>query len=155
MNLGELAGEVCKKIFPILEEKFVGNHTSKIAICTLSSIDLLKEISQSNMMEKIAIVGRLLSENKGIDELVRFVNYNPRLDTIIVCGKEVTGHRTGHALFCLHKYGTDQNNRIINSTSPDPVLTVSKKEIIQFQNQVKLIDKIGETHLTNSTSLIQ
>ena len=155
MNLGELAGEVCKKIFPILEEKFAGNHTSKIAICTLSSIDLLKEISQSNMMEKIAIVGRLLSENKGIDELVRFVNYNPRLDTIIVCGKEVTGHRTGHALFCLHKYGTDQNNRIINSTSPDPVLTVSKKEIIQFQNQVKLIDKIGETHLPNITSLIQ
>lgn len=155
MNLGELAGEVCKKIFPILEEKFAGNHTSKIAICTLSSIDLLKEISQSNMMEKIAIVGRLLSENKGIDELVRFVNYNSGLDTIIVCGKEVTGHRTGHALFCLHKYGTDQNNRIINSTSPDPVLTVSKKEIIQFQNQVKLIDKIGETHLPNITSLIQ
>lgn len=155
MNLGELAGEVCKKIFPILEEKFVGNHTSKIAICTLSSIDLLKEISQSNMMEKIAIVGRLLSENKGIDEMVRFVNQRPGLDTIIVCGKEVTGHRTGHALFCLHKYGTDQNNRIINSTSPDPVLTVSKKEIIQFQNQVKLIDKIGEMHLPNITSLIQ
>lgn len=155
MNFSELAGEVCKKIFPIPEEKFAGNHTSKIAICTLSSIDLLKEISQSDMMEKIVIVGRLLSENKGIDEMVRFVNYNPGLDTIIVCGKEVTGHRTGHALFCLHTYGTDQNNRIINSTSPDPVLTVSKKEIIQFQNQVKLIDKIGETHLTNIISLIQ
>lgn len=155
MNFSELAGEVCKKIFPIPEEKFAGNQTSSIAICTLSSIDLLKEISRSNMMEKIAIVGRLLSENKGIDELVRFVNQHPRLDTIIVCGKEVTGHRTGHALFCLHKYGADQNNRIINSTSPDPVLTVSKKEIIQFQNQIKLIDKIGETHLTNITPLIQ
>ena len=154
MNLGELAGEVCKKIFPIHEEKFVGNHTSNVAICTLSSIDLLKEISQSGVMEKITIAGRLLSENKGIDELVRFVNQHPRLDTIIVCGKEVIGHRTGHALFCLHRFGTDHNNRIINSMSPDPVLSVSKKEIIQFQNQVKLIDKIGETHLTNITPLV-
>ena len=154
MNLGELAGEVCKKIFPIPEEKFVGNHTSNVAICTLSSIDLLKEISQSGVMEKITIAGRLLSENKGIDELVRFVNQHPRLDTIIMCGKEVIGHRTGHALFCLHRFGTDHNNRIINSMSPDPVLSVSKKEIIQFQNQVKLIDKIGETHLTNIISLV-
>jgi len=154
MNFGELAGEVCKKIFPIPEEKFAGNHTSSVAICTLSSIDLLKEISQSGVMEKIAIAGRLLSENRGIDELVRFVNQHPGLDTIIVCGKEVIGHRTGHALFCLHKFGTDQNNRIINSTSPDPVLSVSKKEITQFQNQVKLIDKIGETHLPNIIPLI-
>ena len=154
MNFGELAGIVCKKIFPIPEEKFAGNHSSNVAICTLSSIELLKEISQSNMMEKIAIAGRLLSENKGIDEMVRFVNHNPRLDTIIVCGKEVVGHRTGHALFCLHKFGTDQNNRIINSISPDPVLSVTKKEIIQFQNQVKLIDKIGETHLSNIIPMI-
>jgi tetrahydromethanopterin S-methyltransferase subunit A len=155
MNFGEFAGEVCKKIFPIPEEKFVGNNSSKIAICTLSSIDLLNDISQSDVMKKIAIVGRLLSENKGIDEMVRFVNQHPELDTIIVCGKEVTGHKTGHALFCLHRFGTDENNRIINSVSPDPVLMASKKEIKQFQNQVKLIDKIGETYLPSIIPLVQ
>ena len=146
MNLGELAGEVCKKIFPILEEKFIGNKSSGVAVCTLSSIDLLKEISQSDMMQKIAIAARLFSENKGIDELVRFVNGNPQLHTIIVCGKEVSGHKTGHALFCLHKYGTDESNRIINSISPDPVLSVSKNEIANFQ-KIKLIDLIGKTKL--------
>lgn len=155
MNFGEFAGEVCKKIFPIPEEKFVGNNSSKIAICTLSSIDLLNDISQSDVMKKITIVGRLLSENKGIDEMVRFVNQHPELDTIIVCGKEVTGHKTGHALFCLHRFGTDENNRIINSVSPDPVLMASKKEIKQFQNQVKLIDKIGETYLPSIIPLVQ
>lgn len=155
MNFGELAGEVCKKIFPIPEEKFAGNHTSNVAICTLSSIDLLKEISESNLMEKISIAGRLLSENKGIDELVRFVNQNPKLDTIIICGKEVIGHKTGHALLCLHKFGVDADNRIINSISPDPILSVSKKEITQFQNQIRLVDKIGETHLQNIVSLVQ
>lgn len=155
MNFGEIAGEICKKILPIPEETFVGNKSSSVAICTLSSIDLLKEISHSIIMKKIAIAGRLLSENKGIDEMVRYVNENPNLDTIIMCGKEVTGHKTGHALLCLHKFGADQNNRIINSVSPDPILSVSKKEIIQFQNQVKLIDKIGETDLQKIMPLIQ
>ena len=147
MNLGEIAGIVCKKIFPIPEETFLGK-SSGVAICTLSSIDLLKEISQSDIMEKIAIAARLFSENKGIDELVRFVNQNPSLHTIIVCGKEVSGHKTGHALFCLHKYCTDHTNRIINSVSPDPILAVSKQEIANFQ-KIKLVDKIGQTKLEN------
>ena len=68
------------------------------------------------------------------------------LHTIIICGKEVSGHKTGHALFCLHKFGTDDANRIINSVSPDPILSVSKKEIVAFQ-RIQLIDKIGETNL--------
>ena len=145
MNLGYIAGEICKKILPIPEEKYIGN-SSGVAICTLSSINLLKEISQSSIMDKIAIAARLFSENKGIDELVRYVNQNPSLHTIIVCGKEVSGHKTGHALFCLHKYGTDDSNRIINSLSPDPILTVSKKEIENFQ-KIKLVDMIGKTKL--------
>lgn len=147
MNLGEIAGQICKVILPIPEETYTGNPHSSIAICTLSSIDLLKQIASSDIMKKIAIAGRLLSENKGIDSMVRAVIKNPNLDTIIVCGKEVLGHRTGHALFCLHKFGTDDTNRIINSVSPDPVLSVSKQEIKQFQNQVKLVNKIGQTRL--------
>lgn len=149
MNLGQIAGEICKKILPIPEEKFLGKSFG-IAICTLSSIDLLKEISKSDIMDKIAIAARLFSENKGIDELVRYVNQNPTLHTIIICGKEVSGHRTGHALLCLHKYGTDHTNRIINSHSPDPILSVSKKEIANFQ-KVKIIDLIGKTRLADIT----
>ena len=155
MNLGEIAGEICKLVLPIPEETYAGNPESNIAICTLSSIDLLKQISSSGVMEKIAISGRLLSENRGIDSLVRYVNKNPNLSTIIVCGKEVLGHKTGHSLFCLHQFGTDQNNRIINSVSPDPVLSVSKKEIKQFQDQIQLVNKIGETNLQKITWLVQ
>lgn len=153
MNLGYIAGEICKKVFPIPEDRVFGNASSNVAVCTLSSIDLLKEISNSDIMHKIAIAARLLSENKGIDELVRFVSQNPNLNTIIMCGKEVSGHKTGHALFCLHKYGIDDNNRIINSVSPDPVLSVSKKEISAFQ-KIQLIDMIGQTRLENIVSII-
>jgi len=42
----ELAGELCRIILPIEEEVFFGDPKSNIAICTLSSMNLLKEISK-------------------------------------------------------------------------------------------------------------
>ncbi len=146
-SLAELAGHLCKILLPIDEELFHGNPASNVAICTLSSINLLKEISNSDLMTKITLVGRLLSENKGIDALIRYVNKHTTIDTIIVCGIEVSGHMAGHALFCVHKSGTDGQNRIINSVSPDPVLSVSKYEIQQFQRRITLINEIGQTNL--------
>ena len=143
--IGEAIGKLCKVILPINEEFYLGNSDSSIAICTLSSIDLLKNFANSEILNQISIVGRLLSENKGIDSIIKYVNKNPKVDTIIVCGKEVWGHKSGHSLFQLYKNGTDQNNRIINSTSPDPFLTVSKSEIKYFQDNVNLIDLINVT----------
>jgi len=143
--IGEAIGELCKAILPINEEFFLGNNNSSVAICTLSSIDLLKKFTNSEILNKISIVGRLLSENKGIDSIIKYVNKNPQVNTIIVCGKEVWGHKSGHSLFELHKNGIDQNDRIINSSSPDPYLTVSKSEIKYFQDNVNLVNLINET----------
>lgn len=153
-SLAELAGQLCKILLPVNEEVFYGNSSSSVAICTLSSMNLLKEISNSDLMGKITLVGRLLSENKGIDVLIRYVNKHPTVGTIIVCGMEVLGHRAGHALFCVHSYGVDEQNRIINSVSPDPVLSVSKEEIQQFQRRVTLINKIGQTDLEKIRSIV-
>lgn len=153
-SLAELAGQLCKILLPINEEMFYGNPSSNVAICTLSSMNLLKEISNSDLMGKITLVGRLLSENKGIDALIRYVNKHPTVDTIIICGVEVLGHRAGHALFCAHSYGTDEQNRIINSVSPDPTLSVSKEEIQQFQRRVTLINKIGQTDLEKIRTIV-
>ena len=143
--IGEAIGDLCKLILPINEEYYLGNPNSAIAVCTLSSIDLLKNFANSEILNKISIVGRLLSENKGIDSIIKYVNKNPQVSTIIVCGKEVWGHKSGHSLFELHKNGIDQNNRIINSTSPDPYLTVSELEIKYFQDKINLVNLINET----------
>ena len=145
-SLSNIAGEICKLVFPIHEEVFLGNSESSTAVCTLSSMDLLKEISSSGLMKKIAIAGRLLSENKGIDALICNIIKNQNIQTLIVCGKEVLGHKTGHALMSLYKYGLDQNNRIVNSHSPSPFLTISKSDVEKFQ-QITVVDKIGETRL--------
>jgi len=156
MNLiEEIAGEICKIILPIEEEVFFGNSKSNIAICTLSSITLLRDISKSHIINDVAIVGRLLSENKGIDALVRSMLSNKKIDTLILCGKEVLGHKSGDSLICLHKNGIDENHRIMGSSSPHPILTLTKKQVLEFQNQVKIINKIGETSISKLTGIVE
>lgn len=144
-TLGNLIGEICKMILPISEESFQGNPNSEIAVCTLSSLDLLKKMANSDILSQISIVGRLLSENKGIDAIIRHVNNNKKIKTIIICGKEVWGHKAGHSLFKLYKNGIDTKGRIIGSSSPDPILTVSRSQINYFQNKINLVNMINET----------
>ena len=48
--------------------------------------------------------------------------------------------------FILNLFEIDENKRIINSTSPDPYLSVSKSTIQYFQNNVNLVNLINETN---------
>lgn len=156
MNLIEdIAGELCKILLPIEEEVFYGDPKSNIAICTLSSINLLKEIADSSVIKEIAIAGRLLSENKGIDSLIKSVISNEKIDTIILCGKDTLGHKPGYSLLCLYKNGIDENHKIIDSQSPYPILTITKKEVAKFQRQVKIINKIGETSISKLKCILK
>lgn len=144
-SLGNLIGELCKVVLPITEESYQGNPDSSIAICTLSSLDLLKKITNSDILQNVSIVGRLLSENKGIDAIIQHVNQNQKINKIVVCGKEVWGHKAGHSLFQSHKNGIDNNRKIIGSTSPDPYLTVTPSQINYFRNKIKLVNLTNET----------
>ena len=65
------------------------------------------------------------------------------------------GHKPGNSLLCLHKNGLDQNHKIIGSSSPHPILTVAKKEVSKFQTQVKIINKIGETRISQLKNMIE
>jgi len=154
-KLGTTIGKICEALLPIPEEFYIGNYNSSICICTLSSIKLLKEIKNSKIIDNVAIVGRLFTENKGIDSIIKYVNQNKKIKTIIVCGKDVWGHKSGHSLFELYKNGIDNNNRIINSTSPDPFLTVSESEIKYFQKQITLVNLINETNIELINNKIQ
>lgn len=152
--IGNILGEVCKTLFPIPEEIYYGNSKSSIAICVLSSISLLKKIANSQLMNNISLVGRLFSENKGIDSIIRYANSNPNVQTIIICGKEVWGHESGSSLLALYKNGIDVSGKIINSASPDPYLTVTQKEVKKFQSQIRIINKIGITNFEKISNLV-
>jgi hypothetical protein len=48
------AGKLCKALVPIKHEYYLGAGKS-VAICTLSSIDLLETVSKSSLMNKVLI----------------------------------------------------------------------------------------------------
>ena len=154
-KLSDAIGKICEALLPIPEEFYIGNTNSSICVCTLSSIKLLKEIKNSKIFENVAIAGRLFTENKGIDSMIKHVNENKKIKTIIVCGKEVWGHKSGHSLFELHKNGIDKDKRIINSASPEPFLTVSNSEIQYFQKEIILVNLINETNIESIIKTIE
>jgi tetrahydromethanopterin S-methyltransferase subunit A len=106
-------------------------------------------------MKEINLVGRLLSENKGIDSIIRYVNSSQNIKTLIVCGKEVPGHKSGNSLLDLYSNGIHNNGRIINSSSPDPTLTVTQNEVEKFRSKVRIINKIGVTNLEEISKLVK
>ena len=154
-KLSDAIGKLCEVLLPIPEEFYIGNVNSSICVCTLSSIKLLKELQNSQIFENVAIAGRLFTENKGIDSMIKHVNENKKIKTIIICGKEVWGHKSGHSLFELHKNGIDNDKRIINSVSPEPFLTVSNSEIQYFQKEITLVNLINETNIESIIKTIE
>jgi tetrahydromethanopterin S-methyltransferase subunit A len=141
-SMDNIAGRLCEIFIPINDACFMGKGKT-IAVCTLSSMDLLQAIAKSEeMMERILVVGRLLSENKGIDALVRFTSKHSELVYMIVCGRDVKGHRSGQALLSLYRNGVTTDGKIIGATSPNPVLRCSQ-DVESFRRQIMIYDLIG------------
>ena len=141
-RLDNAAGRLCKALLPIKHEYYLGAGKA-VAICTLSSIDLLQTIGKSDLINRILIAGRLLSENKGIDAIIDFTMKHPNLKQIIVCGKEVRGHRAGQALLALARNGMDSSGRIIGAVGPNPILTLPLQDVDIFRHQVEITDMVG------------
>lgn len=142
-KINNILGICCYHLLPIKQEYYIGKGKI-IGICTLSSLDLLKEIKNDHeIMDKISIVGRLLSENKGIDEIIKFSTNNKSFKYLLLCGEEVKGHLPGQTLIALKKNGIDQNKKVINSAAAYPFLASTKHEIKYFRHHINIIDKIG------------
>lgn len=142
-KLSNILGICCYHLLPIKQEYHIGKG-KVIGICTLSRLDLLKEIKNNQeIMDKIFIVGRLLSENKGIDEIIKFTANNKSLKYLLICGEEVKGHLPGQTLIALKKNGIDQNKKVINAMSPYPFLACTNSEIEYFRHHIDIINKIG------------
>lgn len=155
-KLGNAAGKLCEALIPMKHEYYIGEGNS-IAICTLSSIDLLQTIANNrpDIMNRILIIGRLLSENKGLDKLVNFTLMHPNLRHIVVCGKEVRGHKAGQALLCVHRNGVrSDDGRIIGAIGPNPFLTCSQADIELFKRQITIYDLIENKDLKTIKNMV-
>jgi tetrahydromethanopterin S-methyltransferase subunit A len=147
----DAAGRICEAVLPIKHDYYLGRG-KELAICTLSSIDLLEKISKSEIMDSVAIAGRLLSENRGIDAMIRFALEHPDLKRIIVCGREVKGHRAGQALLALARNGIDGEGMIVGALGPYPILESPAEDVKAFRRQVEITDMAGEVDVSSLKS---
>ena len=105
--------------------------------------------------KKIAIYGSLKTENIGIEKIVANVISNPHIRLLLICGDEIRGHMPGKSLIALHKYGIDDNNRIINAPGAIPYIENLKNEAInRFRNQIEIVDYINTTNIKKIDNII-
>lgn len=144
-----MAGVLCGLAFPIPQRSYAGNPESSVAVCTLSSIHLLVDLAaMPPVMDRVSVLGRLLSENRGIDAMLRTLHARPGIGTVVMCGMDVAGHRAGHSLLMLHSNGIDSGGRICGSRSPEPYLRATREQVRHFCQDVQLVDMTGITDRT-------
>ncbi len=118
-----------------------GNPKSPVAVVTLDEkFELVKE--------KVAIWGPMKTENLGIEKVVANVVSNPNIRYVIVCGKEIRGHKSGASLVSLAENGIDEKGRIIDAPGAVPYIeNISRKAVRRFMDQIKIMDMVGVTDM--------
>jgi len=128
-----------------------------VAVCTLNSDHLIKELSDTNT-EGLSIVGSLHTENLGIEHLIRNTLTNPHIRFLILCGddtQKAIGHLPGQSLIALMEHGVNEKMRIIKAKGKRPLLkNIQLEHVEAFRKQVQVIDQIGNTDVAAVEALI-
>jgi tetrahydromethanopterin S-methyltransferase subunit A len=127
--------------WPVLEGRYkLGDRHSPIAICTMATVDM------EFPMDKIAIAGKCVTENMGIEKIVKNTISNPNIRYMIICGKVPMGHFVDNAIISLIDNGADPEGRIIGARGGIPVVkNLTPQEIERFRRQVIPVNMAGET----------
>lgn len=128
---------------PVVGEYFVLDPSAPVAVATLASLDFPRQLADQKI-PGLAIVGKLETENIGIDKLIKNTIANPSLHYLILAGIEPAGHLSGQTLLALSENGVDENRRVIGSNAKRPILrNATRLEIDAFRQQIQVIDLIG------------
>lgn len=125
-------------------EYIVGNEHASVAITTLSDPTLVQRIVNRAGTENIAIVGPTLTENIGIEKVVKNIVSNPFIRFLIICGNDPKGHHSGASLLALAENGIDASKRIVGSPAIRPILkNIDPTHVQHFREQVQIFDLMG------------
>jgi tetrahydromethanopterin S-methyltransferase subunit A len=128
---------------PVAGEYLLVDPSAAVAVTTLASLDFTQQLAEQKI-PGLAIVGKLETENIGIDKLIKNTITNPKLRFLILAGNEPSGHLSGQTLLALTMNGVDENRRVIGAKGKRPVLrNVTQEEIEAFRKQIQVIDLIG------------
>ncbi len=127
--------------WPSTEGRFyVGNKNSPVAVCTNATVEgIILD------MKKVAICGKCVTENIGIEKIIQNIVANPNIRFLLLCGKISKGHFVEQAIMALKQNGVDQDKTIIGAVGNMPHLKGLEIEIIErFRAQIEPINLNGE-----------
>lgn len=133
--------------WPVVDGSYrVGDPTAPIAVCALTSDELIGPLAQE---PGVAIVGEVQTANLGIERIIINVTANPSIRFLLLCGKDSRLFRPGQTLGALFDNGIDREGRIVGAQGYEPVVrNLPREQIDVFRQQVELVDWIGERNLT-------
>jgi len=148
-----LSREYRRKTWPVVPGNFkVGNPEAMVAICTLTSNELIRLTSK---LDGVSIAGGIYTPNLGIEKIIINCISNPYIRFLLMCGKDSNIFHPGQAILSLLKSGVNNEKRIINATGHYPVLrNISTDLIDNFRDRIKLIDCSGEYDLKKLQGII-
>lgn len=127
--------------WPPVEGRYkIGNKKSPVAVCTNATVEGI-ELD----MEKVAIIGKCVTENIGIEKIIQNIVSNPYIRFLILCGKVSNGHFVEQAFISLKNNGIDKDKKIIGAKGNTPFLKGIKEDLIErFRQQIIPIDLMTE-----------
>lgn len=145
-----------RKSWPHVPGKyFVIDPACPVAVTTLGSVELAETIA-SHYPQGLNIVGKVETENIGIEKIIKNVISNPSIRYLLCVGKEPPKHLTGATIKALFENGIGEDRKILGSPGMRPVLpNTSRAEVDAFCQQVELVDMIGCTDIDLITAKIK
>ena len=140
---------------PIPGDYQVKDLHSPVAVCVLVGDELYEQLRDATV-PGLAIIGKTLTENLGVERLVQNIISNPYIRFLLLVGAEAEGHRTGQTILALSANGVNEKMRVIGSEGKRPVLrNLTRLEVERFQEQVSVIDLIGSTDVAHILEAIR
>lgn len=131
---------------PLPGEYRLLRYQAPVAICTLTDEKLTDRLAEARPAG-VAIIGRLHTENLGIERVMQNTLANPNVRFLILCGADSAqrvGHLPGQSLLSLARNGLDDRGRIIEARGKRPMIrNVSRQAVEAFRAQVDVVDLIG------------
>ena len=133
---------------------FVVNPKAPVAVTTLGSVALAKEVSAA-APQGLCIVGKVETENIGIEKIIKNILANPAIRCLVLTGAEPPKHLTGASFLALFELGVDDGMRIIDAPGMRPVLpNTSREEVTAFRDRIEAVNMIGCTDIEEIRSTV-
>lgn len=118
----------------------IANTNSNVGVVTLWTPNqvILPKIDQ-----QIFSLGGQLYSKRGVNFIVRNILANPIIDTLIICGANLSG--SAETLMNLIDKGIDESNNVVDVEKSPMDLEITKEAIELFRKNVKYVNLIGNS----------